>query len=77
MTEQNPDPRQAFEDHAPTPVRPKFVRQLGQFAAGLLVAALLLFICGLFAKNQSDNIRNSQLTQLVLVEGRIQQELTG
>ncbi|WP_334119981.1 hypothetical protein [Limnobacter sp.] len=75
MTEQNPDPRQAFEDHAPTPVRPKFVRQLGQFAAGLLVAALLLFVCGLFAKNQSDNIRNSQLTQLVLVEGRIQQEL--
>lgn len=75
MTEQKPDPRQAFEDHAPTPVRPKFVRQLGQFSAGLLVAALLLFIGGLFAKNQSDNIRNFQLTQLILVEGRIQQEL--
>ena len=75
MTEQKPDPRQAFEDHAPTPVRPKFVRQLGQFSAGLLVAALLLFVGGLFAKNQSDNIRNSQLTQLTLVEGRIQQEL--
>ncbi|MEQ9108598.1 MAG: hypothetical protein RLO04_14120 [Limnobacter sp.] len=75
MTEQKPDPRQAFEDHAPTPVRPKFVRQLGQFSAGLLVTALLLFVGGLFAKNQSDNIRNSQLTQLTLVEGRIQQEL--
>lgn len=75
MTEQKPDPRQAFEDHAPTPVRPKFVRQLGQFSAGLLVAALLLFIGGLVAKNQSDNIRNFQLTQLILVEGRIQQEL--
>ena len=75
MTEQKPDPQQAFEDHAPTPVRASFVRQLGQFSAVLLLAALLLFVGGLFAKGQSEGIRNAQLTQLVLVEGRIQQEL--
>lgn len=75
MTEQQADPAKAFEDHAPTPVRPTFVRQLGRFSAGLLLAALLLFVGGLFAKNESDDVRNSQLTQLALVEGRIQQEL--
>ena len=75
MTEPQADPAKAFEDHAPTPVRPKFVRQLGQFSAGLLIAALVLFAAGLFAKNQSDNIRNAQLAQINLVEGRIQQEL--
>lgn len=69
------DQAKAFEDHAPTPVRPRFVRQLGQFSAGLLTCALVLFVAGTFAKIQSDNIRNSQLAQINLVEGRLQQEL--
>jgi len=75
MTDPKADPAKAFEDHAPTPVRPKFVRQLGQFSAGLLIAALFVFAAGLFAKSQSDSIRNTQLAQINLVEGRIQQEL--
>lgn len=75
MTEQAPDPANAFENHAPTPVRAKFVRQLGQFSAGLLIAAAALFIGGFVVKYQSDNVRNAQLAQISLVEGRIQQEL--
>lgn len=75
MTDPKADPAKAFEDHAPTPVRPKFVRQLGRFSAGLLIAALFVFAAGLFAKSQSDSIRNTQLAQINLVEGRIQQEL--
>lgn len=75
MTEQKTDPARAFEDHAPTPVRPKFVRQLGQFSVGLLIAASLLLLSALYAKSQSDAIRNTQLNQVKLVESRIQQEL--
>lgn len=75
MTEQQADPAKAFEDHAPTPVRPKFVRQLGQFSAGLLVAATLLLGGAIFARSHSEGIRNSQLAQINLVESRIQQEL--
>lgn len=75
MTEQTPDPAKAFENHAPNPVRAKFVRQLGQFSAGLLITAAALFIGGFVVKNQSDTIRNTQLAQINLVEGRIQQEL--
>jgi uncharacterized protein YoxC len=75
MTEQQADPAKAFEDHAPTPVRPKFVRQLGQFSAGLLVAAILLLGGAIFARSHSEGIRNSQLAQINLVESRIQQEL--
>lgn len=75
MTEQQADPAKAFEDHAPTPVRPKFVRQLGQFSAGLLIAAILLLGGAIFARSHSEGIRNSQLAQINLVESRIQQEL--
>lgn len=75
MTEQKTDPARAFEDHAPTPVRPKFVRQLGQFSVGLLIAASLLLLGALYAKSQSGAIRNTQLNQVNLVESRIQQEL--
>jgi len=75
MTEQKTDPARAFEDHAPTPVRPKFVRQLGQFAIGLLITAVLLLTGGLYASSRSEAIRNAQLSQIQLVEGRIQQEL--
>lgn len=75
MTEQQADPATAFEDHAPTLVRPRFVRQLGRFSLGLLVAAALLFLGGFYAQSQSSGIRNAQLSQINLVEGRIQQEL--
>jgi len=75
MTEQTPDPANAFENHAPTPVRTKFVRQLGQFSVGLLITAAALLAGGFVVKHQSDTIRNAQLTQINLVESRIQQEL--
>ncbi|PQJ24842.1 hypothetical protein BSZ31_07550 [Limnobacter sp. SAORIC-690] len=48
---------------------------MGQFSAGLLITAAALFIGGFVVKNQSDTIRNTQLAQINLVEGRIQQEL--
>lgn len=75
MTEQKTDPARAFEDHAPTPVSPRFVRQLGRFALGLLVTAALLLSSAIYLKNQSGAIRNVQLNQVNLVESRIQQEL--
>ena len=52
MTEQAPDPANAFENHAPTPVRAKFVRQLGQFSAGLLIAGILVIGLAPFFINQ-------------------------
>lgn len=75
MTEQAADPAKAFEDHAPTPVSPKFVRQLGSVSAALFLTSMLLLAAGLFSKSQSDTIRSAQLNQIDLVEGRIQQEL--
>lgn len=75
MTQQATKPNNTFEDHAPTPVRPKVVRQLWHFSAGLIFAALLLLLGGLLAKGQSDAARNSQLAQISLVESRVQQEL--
>lgn len=75
MTEQADDPAKAFEDHAPTPVSPKFVRQLGRVSAALFLTSMLLLAVGVFSKSQSDTIRSAQLNQIDLVEGRIQQEL--
>ncbi len=75
MTEPKADPAKAFEDHAPTPVRPRFVRQLGRFSAGLSITAAALVVSGLFVKTQSDRIRHAQLAQINLIEGRLQQEL--
>ena len=75
MTEQTPDPANAFENHAPTPVRTKVVRQLGQFSVGLMITAAALLAGGFVVKHQSDTIRNAQVAQINLVESRIQQEL--
>lgn len=75
MTEQAAESANTFEDHAPTPVRTKFVLQLGQFSIGLLIASVLLLSAGLVSKSQSDSMRHGHLTQINLVEGRIQQEL--
>lgn len=75
MTEPKPDPADAFQDHAPTPVRPRFVRQLGQFSVGLLAVALVLFFSGLLARQESQNLRHSHLAQVSLIESRVQQEL--
>lgn len=75
MTEQTSAPNPSFKDHAPTPVSPKFVRQLGRSAAGLLLAALVLMLGGAWVGHHSNTLRNNQLAQIRLVEARVQQEL--
>jgi hypothetical protein len=66
---------QSFQNHAPTLVQPRFIRQLRHFSLGLLLASLILFIGGMYTSHQSENIRNSQLSQIHVAEIRIQQEL--
>ncbi|HEX4843442.1 MAG TPA: hypothetical protein VFV57_07210 [Limnobacter sp.] len=75
MTAQTPDPAPSFEDHAPTPVRPTFVRQLGYFAAGLGVSAALLLTLALWMQWQGQALQTQRLQQLSLVETAIQLEL--
>lgn len=75
MTEAKPEPAHSFQDQAPIPVRPRFVRQLGQFSAGLLCTALFCLVSGLVVHHQGQQVRLGQLAQVSLVESRVQQEL--
>ncbi|HEX4878494.1 MAG TPA: hypothetical protein VFV39_01505, partial [Limnobacter sp.] len=75
MTAQAPDPATSFEDHAPTPVRLKVVRQLGNVALGLGACAILLLSLAAWVHVQGNSLQTQRLEQLSLVETAIQLEL--
>jgi uncharacterized protein YoxC len=76
-----PDPTHRASKPAPeagsaaNPIRPKLIRQMGQMAVGTLIGSVLLLFGGVLAHWDSERQRHSQLVQLELVQGRLQQEL--
>ena len=76
-----PDPTQRTNTAEPdsglssNPIRPKLVRQMGNMAVGALIGSVVLLFAGVLAHWDSQRQRHSQLAQIELVEGRLQQEL--
>jgi hypothetical protein len=74
-----PDPTHRASKPAPeagsaaNPIRPKLIRQMGQMAVGTLIGSVLLLFGGVLAHWDSERQRHSQLVQLELVQGRLQQ----
>ncbi|WP_370261385.1 hypothetical protein [Limnobacter sp.] len=75
MTAQTPGPGPSFEDHAPTPVRPKFVRQLGQGALVMGVFALLVLMFAMWMHVQGHLQKQQHLAHIAAVHAALHQEL--